>query len=94
MNKRKPHAKLPGYVAERKSNHPKLPGHFVIFDRNNGGEIVTGSDGLRWGLCHMKTETEVGCVVCVSSLRTARALLYDMADGSDICDLGQHIDTN
>lgn len=54
MSTRKPHNNLSGYVCELKSKHPKLMGHFVIFDKNKGGDWVTGMDGQRYGLVYIK----------------------------------------
>ena len=90
MSNRKPHNNLAGYVCERKSKHPKLPGHFAVFDKKNGGDWVTGTDGERWGVLHIKPDGEAGCVVCLTALPSARALMVDMAEGSDVADLGQH----
>ncbi len=90
MSARKPHNDLAGYVCERKSHHPKLPGYFIIFDRDKGGDWVTGTDGSRWGLLHSKPNNTSGCVVCFSNLPTARAIMKDMCAGSDIADFGQH----
>lgn len=90
MSTRKPHNDLAGYVCERKSKHPKLPGHFAIFDKNKGGEWVTGSDGQRWGLLHIKPDGASGCVVCFTALPSARAVMVDMCNGSNVADFGQH----
>lgn len=90
MSTRKPHNNLAGYVAERKSRHPKLPGYFAIFDRNKGGDWVTGSDGERYGVAHIQPDDSMGCVVCVSSMPTARAVMVDMAEGGNVADLGQY----
>lgn len=89
-SRRKPHNDLAGYVCERKSHHPKLPGHFAIFDKNKGGDWVTGDDGNRWGLLHIKTDDTSGCVVCFTNLPSARAVMVEMCDGSNIADFGQH----
>lgn len=90
MSRRKPHNDLAGYVCELKSKHPKLPGHFAIFDKKKGGEWVTGEDGQRYGLLHVRSDDTSGCVVCFSNLPSARAVMKDMANGSDIADFGQH----
>lgn len=90
MSNRKPHNDLAGYVCERKSKHPRLPGHFAIFDRDKGGDWVTGEDGQRWGVIHLKPDNTAGCVVTVSNLPSARAVMYDMADGGNVADLGQY----
>lgn len=87
---RKPHNDLAGYVCELKSKHPKLPGHFAIFARDKGGDWVTGTDGDRYAVAHIKPDDAMGCLVCVQNLPTARAIMKDMASGSDIADLGQH----
>lgn len=82
---RKPHANNAGYVTERKSHHPKLPGHFVVYDRD-----ATPSPGIdadhRWIVMHEPSSHHVA----VASLKSARALMCDMAAGSDAADLGQH----
>lgn len=90
ISNRKPHNNLNGYVCERKSKHPKLPGHIGIFDRDKGGAWITGEDGERWGVAHLKPEHQVGGIVTVSSLEAARALMEHMADGGNSADLGQH----
>lgn len=90
MSTRKPHNDLAGYVCELKSHHPKLPGHFTVFARDKGGDWVTGADGDRYAVAHIKTDDAMGCVVCLPNLPSARALMKDMAVGSDIADFGQH----
>lgn len=90
QNKRKPHNNWLGYVTERKSRHPKLPGYFAIFDRDNGGDWVTGTDGERWGLLHIKTDNTCGGVCTFSSLPQARSFLYDAVDGGNVVDFGQN----
>jgi len=90
MSNRKPHNDLAGYVSERKSIHPRLPGHFAIFDRDKGGAWVTGEDGARWGVLHIKRDDTAGCVVTLSSLQSARGLMVDMARGSNVADFGQN----
>lgn len=89
-SKRKPHNDLAGYVCERKSFHPKLLGYFVIFDKNKGGEWVTGEDGNRYAVLHIKEDDTSGCVITFTSLPTARAVMVDMTQGGDIGDFGQH----
>ena len=90
MSTRKPHNDLAGYVCELKSKHPKLPGHFVIFDKNKGGEWITGSDGLRYAVIHAKPDDTFGCLIGFSSLPSARGVMKEMCAGSDIGDFGQH----
>lgn len=90
MSTRKPHNDLAGYVCERKSFHPKLPGYFVIFDKNNGGAWVTGSDGQRWAVAHLKADDSIGCLTTFSSLPSARSIMIDAATGGNTCDFGQH----
>lgn len=90
MSKRKPHNDLLGYVCERKSKHSKLPGHFAVFARDKGGDWVTGADGDRYAVAHIKPDDSMGCVVCMPNLPSARAVMYEMADGGNIADLGQH----
>ena len=92
MSTRKPHNDLAGYVCERKSKHPKLPGYFAVFDKNKGGDWVTGTDGERWGVLHIKPDGSAGCIVTLTQLKHARDLAVDMANGSDAADLGQHED--
>jgi hypothetical protein len=84
-SKRKPHSDSLGYVCERKSHHPKLPGYFAIFDKNKGGDWVTGTDGNRWGLIHIKPDDTMGCVVCFPNLPSARAVMVEMCNGSRPC---------
>jgi hypothetical protein len=90
MSARKPHNDCEGYVCELKSKHPKLPGHFVIFDKNKGGDWVTGSDGGRYAVVHCKSDGTLGCLVTVPALPSARAIMKDMADGGNVADLGQY----
>ena len=82
---RKPHSHLCGYVAERKSKHPKLPGHFVIYDRDANPSPGIDADH-RWIVMHEPS----GHMVCVPGLPAARAIMYDMAAGGDCADLGQY----
>lgn len=85
MSKRKPHADNAGYVAERISRHPLLPGHFVIYDRD--AEPSPGIDANeRWIVMHEPSSY----LVCVSNLPAAREIMCDMAAGGNIADLGQH----
>jgi len=90
MSRRKPHNDLAGYVCELKSRHAKLPGHFVVFARDKGGDWVTGTDGDRYAVAHIKPDNTVGCIVCLHNLPTARAVMKDMAAGGNIADLGQY----
>lgn len=89
MSTRKPHNDLAGYVCELKSHHPKLAGHFVIFDKNKGGDWVTGEDGDRYGLMHLNGENNGG-IICFKSLPNARSIMKAMASGSDVGDFGQN----
>jgi len=88
MSNRKPHNHLAGYVCELKSKHPKLPGHFVVFSRSKGGDWATGTDA-RYAVIHINGD-KAGCLVTLPNLPSARALMQDMAAGSDVADLGQH----
>ena len=92
MSNRKPYNDLAGYICELKSKHPKLPGHFAIFARDKGGDWITGTDGERYGVAHMKPDETVGCIVCLSNLPSARAVMKDMAAGGNVADLGQYDD--
>lgn len=84
-SKRKPHNGLAGYVCELKSHHPKLPGHFVILDRD--AEPSPGIDAdHRWIVVHEPSTHHVA----VPSLRTARAIMKGMAHGENVVDLGQY----
>jgi hypothetical protein len=85
VSKRKPHSSNAGYVSERKSKHPKLPGHFVIYDRDADPSPGIDAD-QRWIVMHEPSSHHVA----VSSLLHARALMYDMADGHGTADFGQH----
>ena len=89
MNKstRKPHNHLPGYRAELKSKHLKLPGHIVIFDRQNGGDWIDATE--RWVVMHINGD-DCGCTVAVGSLTSARDLMKNVANGGDDVDLGQN----
>lgn len=81
MSIRKPHNHLAGYIGELKSNHPKLPGYFTIFDRDNGGGWITSYQEKRYGVAHMKLDGTVGGVVCFTNLPDARGLMKAMALG-------------
>lgn len=89
MSTRKPHNHLAGYVCELKSHHPKLPGHFVVFARDKGGGWVTGTDGDRYAVMHINGG-QCGAMVCLPNLPSARAVMQDMAAGSNVADLSQH----
>lgn len=82
---RKPHNGNAGYVCELKSKHPKLPGHFVIYDRDADPSPGIDADH-RWVVMHEPS----GHVVAVKSLRDARALMKSMAAGGNEADLGQY----
>jgi hypothetical protein len=82
---RKPHMMNAGYVAERKSKHPKLPGHFVVYDREAKPAPDIDADE-RWIVMHEPS----GVHIAVSSRRHAQQLMAAMADGSDEADFGQH----
>ena len=82
---RKPHRGNAGYVCERKSKHPKLPGHFVIYDRDASPSPGIDADH-RWIVMHEPSSAHVA----VASLRSARELMKAMADGSNDADFGQH----
>lgn len=72
-----------GYVTERKSHHPKLPGHFVVYDRKMGFDCDADE---RWIVMHEPSSHHVA----VSSLTKARELMVAMANGADDADFGQH----
>lgn len=82
---RKPHNGNAGYVCELKSRHPRLPGHFVIYDRDADPSPGIDAD-YRWIVAHEPS----GHLISVASLKSARALMKDMANGSDVADFGQH----
>lgn len=83
--KRKPHSENAGYVAERVSRHPKLPGHIVIYDRD--ADPAPGIDAThRWIVMHEPSSHHVA----VASLKAARSLMVHMANGGNDADLGQH----
>lgn len=85
MSARKPHMENAGYVTERKSKHPKLPGYFVVYDRD-----ATPSPGMdadnRWIVMHEPSSH----MVSLPNMPAARALMVAMANGSDEADFGQH----
>lgn len=83
MSNRKPHMENDGYVTERKSKHPKLPGHFVVYDRENGFDCDADD---RWIVMHEPSSAHVS----VPTLASARALMVDMANGEDMADFGQN----
>lgn len=82
---RKPHMSNAGYVTERKSKHPKLPGHFVVYDRDANPSPGIDADE-RWIVMHEPSSHHIA----VSSLRAARALMAAMAAGDDCADFGQY----
>jgi len=87
---RKPHNGNAGYVCELKSKHPKLPGHIVIYDRDADPSPGIDADH-RWIVMHHPTNAAADShLVAVPTLKTARALMKDMANGGDTADLGQH----
>ena len=83
----RPHSNTAGYVTERRSHHPRLPGHFVIIDRKNGGDWIDADD--RWVVIHINGDA-CGCMVSLTSLPAARDIMRAMAAGGDDVDLGQH----
>lgn len=83
--KRKPHNGNAGYVCELKSHHPKLPGHFVIYDRNAKPSPDIDAD-FRWVLMHEPSSYHVA----FKTLADARYAMKEMANGSNLCDMGQH----
>lgn len=89
MSKRKPHNDISGYVCERKSYHPKLPGHFVVIDRKNGGDWIHAES--RWVLMHMDGQ-KCKCFVSVTDRKSATDLMKEIANGVDVVDLGQYQD--
>ena len=82
---RKPHNGNAGYVCELKSKHPKLTGHFVIYDRDADPSPGIDCD-CRWVVMHEPSSHHVGC----KSLATARQLMKSMAAGGDDADFGQN----
>lgn len=82
MANRKPHRDLEGYVCERKSKHPRLPGHIVIFDRTKTNTIDAD---YRWVVMSLPGTYHVS----VKSLSDARRIMQSVADGADTVDLGQ-----
>lgn len=85
MSTRKPHMQNAGYVTERKSKHPKLPGHFVVYDRDANPSPGIDADE-RWIVMHEPSSHHVA----VSSMDKARALMVDMSNGGDAADFGQY----
>lgn len=84
-SKRKPHNGNAGYVCELKSKHPKLPGYFVIYDRDANPSPGIDADG-RWVVMHEPSSY----LISFSSIPKARAMMKAMANGSDAGDFGQH----
>lgn len=82
---RKPHNDNAGYVCELKSKHPKLPGHFVIYDRDADPSPGIDADE-RWILMHEPSSHHVA----IGSLKHARELMKAAAAGSDVIDFGQN----
>lgn len=82
MSARKPHNEDAGYVCELRSKHPKLPGHFVIYDAR-----VAGIDAdHRWVVMHQPSTH----LVSIKTLAEAREVMREMAKGGNIVDLGQY----
>lgn len=82
---RKPHCMNAGYRTERKSRHPKLPGHFVIYDRDASPAPGIDSDE-RWIVMHEPSSHHVTC----TNYDAAYQLMEAMAAGGDDADFGQH----
>jgi hypothetical protein len=83
---RKPHNGNAGYICERRSNHPKLPGHFVIYDRDADPSPGIDSDD-RWIVVHEPSGHHVG----LATLSGARELMESMAAGGNDADFGQSV---
>lgn len=83
VSKRKPHNGNAGYVCELKSKHPKLPGHFVVYDAAEAGLC---DEGGRWALVHEPS----GYLINFTNQKHARAMMKSMAAGGDDGDFGQH----
>lgn len=87
---RKPHNEYAGYVAERVSHHPKLPGHIVIYDRDaDPGPDIDAEH--RWIIAYEPSDAR-GSMTFVSlpSIRAARVLMKSTAAGADDADFGQN----
>lgn len=82
-SKRKPHSDNAGYVCELKSRHPKLPGHFVVYDATKTD--LDQSSG-RWVCMHEPS----GYHICFDSQQSARDMMKHMAGGGNDGDFGQH----
>jgi hypothetical protein len=78
-----PYKKNAGYVDSRISNHPKLPGHFVVYDRNKGFDCDADE---RWIVMHEPSSHHIA----VKSLIQAKEIMSEAAKGSDLVDFGQH----
>lgn len=92
---RKPHNNYRGYVCERKSKHPKLPGHFIVLDAKDGGDWAFGGSELRWAVMYEPNIWETyrpATIVCMPTKISAIELMKAAASGSDECDFGQNDD--
>lgn len=87
---RKPHSDYKGYVCERKSHHPDLPGHFVVLDRDKGGAWAFGGDGDRWAVMYEPSNDASSTLVTLPTKRSATDLMKHAAAGGNDADFGQN----
>lgn len=90
MSNRKPHNDWDGYVCERKSHHPQLPGHLIVLDRQRGGDWVDSNE--RWVVFYEPAK-ECGFdqgIVGVPTKASAIDIMKHAANGGNDIDFGQN----
>ena len=91
---RKPHNGTAGYVAELRSYHPQLHGHFVMYDRDASPSPGIDADE-RWIVMFEATgganDPNHSAHVALSSKAKARELMKAMASGGNVADFGQAV---
>ena len=75
MSKRKPFNNDAGYVASLRAAF----GHVVIYDRDNGGDLIDVED--RWIVASYDHDKGNIALIETSSLRRAREIMKDARDG-------------
>ena len=74
-----------GYVSGRKSKHPRLPGYFTIYDRDADPSPGIDADE-RWIVLHEPSSYHIA----IPTLDHARAVMFEVCNGSNVYDFGQH----
>lgn len=85
MTRRNPHRRDAGFVAGRESQHPALPGHFVVYDREADPPPDIDADD-RWVVMHNPSSAMLSC----RTKGLALDVMVAMSEGSNDYDFGQH----